>query len=339
VCGVAIEAAELSITKLAAALLSAMFRCCCAAVLGIVGILSAVLVPPSMTVGASQTMARCLTQPFPNLTAAGGPCAPGAQPPIVGFTDALGGVYATTAEGIVYRNGARSPGMFGRPLAAAIVGIESPSSGTGYWLVARDGGLFALLGAPFYGSMGGHPLNAPIVGMAINGAGGYWLVASDGGVFAFGSARFLGSMGGSPLNAPIVGMASTADGKGYWLVASDGGVFAFGDAPYFGSMGGQRLDAPVVGMVDTANIVALPGGTLVPTEGYFLAGADGGIFAFGNAPFTTSLVGASIAPVIGVDVNDGACIPGEDLSWVPVVAAADGTEYGQVGAPPIPPIC
>jgi hypothetical protein len=39
-----------------------------------------------------------------------------------------------------------------------------PATG-GYWLVASDGGVFAF-DAPFEGSMGGKPLNAPVVGMA-----------------------------------------------------------------------------------------------------------------------------------------------------------------------------
>jgi hypothetical protein len=76
--------------------------------------------------------------------------------------------------------------------------------------VASDGGIFAF-NAPFYGSMGGKPLNKPIVGIAATAdGGGYWEVASDGGIFAFGDATFAGSMGGKPLNAPIVGIAATA---------------------------------------------------------------------------------------------------------------------------------
>ena len=76
-----------------------------------------------------------------------------------------------------------------------------------------------------------HPLNQPVVGMAVTpSTNGYWLVASDGGIFTFGDARFFGSMGGQRLNKPIVGMAATPDGGGYWLVASDGGIFSFGDA-------------------------------------------------------------------------------------------------------------
>jgi len=81
--------------------------------------------------------------------------------------------------------------------------------GTGYQLVASDGGVFSY-DASFYGSTGSTPLNEPIVGMAsAPGGNGYWLVASDGGVFSFGpGAVFQGSTGSIHLNQPIVGMAN-----------------------------------------------------------------------------------------------------------------------------------
>ena len=129
----------------------------------------------------------------------------------------------------------------------------------GYTQIASDGGIFNFGTSPFYGSMGGHPLNKPIVGMAVDPAtGGYWEVASDGGVFSF-NAPFFGSMGGHPLNKPIVGMAATPDGGGYWLVASDGGIFSF-NAPFYGSMGGKALNQPIVGMA-----AVIPSSTLLPT--------------------------------------------------------------------------
>ena len=113
----------------------------------------------------------------------------------------------------------------------------------GYWEVASDGGIFAF-GAPFFGSMGGTRLNAPIVGIAEDPTtGGYWEVASDGGVFAF-NAPFDGSMGGQHLNAPIVGIAADPKDGGYWLVAADGGIFTFGGASFLGSMGGQPSMPP-----------------------------------------------------------------------------------------------
>jgi hypothetical protein len=45
------------------------------------------------------------------------------------------------------------------------VGMTVAPNG-GYYEVASDGGLFAFGNAPFQGSMGGQPLNQPVVGMA-----------------------------------------------------------------------------------------------------------------------------------------------------------------------------
>ncbi|MCL4445878.1 MAG: hypothetical protein M1134_03235 [Actinobacteria bacterium] len=183
-----------------------------------------------------------------------------------------------------------APPYFAQPLAVIANG--------GYWEVASDGGIFALGDAPFFGSMGGKPLNKPVVGMAATpNYKGYWEVASDGGIFAFGNAGFYGSMGGKPLNKPIVGIASTPDGKGYWEVASDGGIFAFGDAQFYGSMGGKPLNLPIVGIASTPN-----GG------GYWEVASDGGIFAFGNAGFYGSTGGVPLLkPIVGIaaDPNGG----------------------------------
>ncbi|HEX2039444.1 MAG TPA: superoxide dismutase family protein [Acidimicrobiales bacterium] len=152
------------------------------------------------------------------------------------------------------------------------------ATGNGYWLAARDGGVFAFGDADFMGSMGGTRLNQPVVGMAATPSGqGYWLVARDGGIFAFGDADFFGSTGNIRLNQPIVGMAPTPSGLGYWLVAADGGIFAFGDARFHGSTGDIRLNQPIVSMAPTPS-----GG------GYFLFAADGGVFTFGDANFEGS---------------------------------------------------
>ena len=71
-------------------------------------------------------------------------------------------------------------------------GAAAPDGG-GYWLAASDGGIFAFGDAPFKGSAGSLPLQAPITGIASAAPGaGYWLVASDGGVFAF-AAPFAGA--------------------------------------------------------------------------------------------------------------------------------------------------
>lgn len=106
-----------------------------------------------------------------------------------------------------------------------------------YWEVCADGGVFTFGKAPFFGSMGGKKLNAPIVGMAATPTGkGYWLAAADGGVFTFGDAPFDGSEGGKALNKPVMSITATPDGNGYVLLAKDGGLFTFGDAIYNGSV-------------------------------------------------------------------------------------------------------
>jgi hypothetical protein len=167
----------------------------------------------------------------------------------------------------------------------------SNAGSQGYWEVSTDGGIFTYGSAGFYGSMGGKPLNAPIVRIAVTPDDkGYLEVATDGGIFAFGTAGFYGSMGGRHLNAPIVGIAITPDGNGYWEVSTDGGIFAYGTAGFHGSMGGRHLDAPVVGIAVT------PDG-----NGYWEVAADGGIYAFGSAAYFGSMGGRALnAPIVGM---------------------------------------
>ena len=174
-------------------------------------------------------------------------------------------------------------------------GTVTCSSAPGYRMAAADGGVFTFC-EPFFGSMGGTPLVAPIVGLAATPDNkGYWMVAADGGVFTFGDARFFGSIGGHALNQPVVGLAATPDGGGYWLVARDGGVFAFGDARFFGSTGNIHLNQPVVGMTAT------PDG-----DGYWLVAADGGIFSFGDATFFGSTGSIHLnQPIVGMAAAPG----------------------------------
>ncbi|MDQ1456195.1 MAG: hypothetical protein QOH28_1815, partial [Actinomycetota bacterium] len=62
------------------------------------------------------------------------------------------------------------------------VDAQAEASSDGYWMVARDGGIFSFGSAAFHGSTGAMTLNRPIVGMASTPSGnGYWIVASDGG--------------------------------------------------------------------------------------------------------------------------------------------------------------
>jgi hypothetical protein len=120
---------------------------------------------------------------------------------------------------------------------------------------------------------------------------GYWVTAGDGRVFAFGAAPFHGSAAATRLHAPVVGMANTPEG-GYWLATSDGGVFSY-DTAFFGSLGGTHLNAPIVDITPTPD-----GG------GYYLVGADGGVFTFGDAHFKGSMAGKPLhKPVVGIAVT------------------------------------
>ncbi len=209
--------------------------------------------------------------------------------PALGGTQLPPGSYALTAN-------YPGDGNFESSVSSARPLTIANQATQGYWEVGSDGGIFSFGTAHFYGSMGGTPLDAPIVGIASTpDGGGYWLVARDGGVFSFGTAHFYGSMGGKPLNQPIVGIASTPDGGGYWLVARDGGMFAFGDAHFYGSMGGRPLNKPVVG------VAADP-----TTGGYWEVSSDGGTFAF-NAPFLGSTGNRYLAaPIVGMaSINGG----------------------------------
>jgi hypothetical protein len=226
---------------------------------------------------------------------------------------------------------AQELGMSGSGWVTVTFLWEDPPS-QGYWMAGADGSVYGFGNAAVLGSMAGHPLARPVVGMAPTpDHKGYWLVASDGGIFSFGDAAFYGSTGGMALDAPIVGMAPTPDGAGYWLVASDGGVFSFGDAAFYGSMGGHRLNAPIVGMAPNPSgpgywLVASDGGIfsfgppffgstgsirlnapivgMSPTPngaGYWLVASDGGIFSFGDAGFWGSAGGAALpAPMVAL---------------------------------------
>lgn len=190
-----------------------------------------------------------------------------------------------------------------------VVAMASTADGGGYWLVTAIGQVFPYGNAMSYGSIPG-PLNRPIVGMATTPDGkGYWLVGEDGGIFAFGDATYAGSLPGDGVEvSDIVGIAATADGGGYWLVGSDGGVFAFGNGQFAGSLPGSRIHpaAPIVGIASSAGPACPPPATspsclAIANPGYWLVGADGGIFAFGAATFYGSMGGKPLAkPVVGM---------------------------------------
>jgi hypothetical protein len=138
---------------------------------------------------------------------------------------------------------------------------------------------------------------------------------------------------GSPEFAGATGTLSQSVKHGYWLLGSDGGVFAFGAAQFHGSLPNSgfnpagsglphSLQAPIVGIAST------PDG-----NGYWLVGADGGVFAYGDAVFygsTGSMVlnKPIVAMVPSVD-GKGYWLVGSDGG---VFAFGDAVFYGSTGS-------
>jgi hypothetical protein len=102
---------------------------------------------------------------------------------------------------------------------------------------------------------------------------------------------------------------------GYYTVDSSGHTGTFGDAVPYGSVPPwQPLNAPIVSLATT------PDGF-----GYWLAGKDGGVFGFGEAPFFGSMAGHQLnQPIVGI-----VSTPGVNSYWL---VAADGGIFTFAGA-------
>ncbi len=177
-----------------------------------------------VAVCATPTSPCTQTDPNPILSSYGSVAGPGGGSL---FQDSLGNYwldYAGWTAGCTSYSCGGARRLFVAPVTLSTVssGINEPAvdvtdtpNGKGYWLSARDGGIFTFGNAAFYGSTGALHLNAPIVGMASTPDGkGYWLVASDGGIFTFGDATFYGSTGAIHLNAPDRGHGLDARWQG-----------------------------------------------------------------------------------------------------------------------------
>ena len=116
-------------------------------------------------------------------------------------------------------------------------------------------------------------------------------VLSDGPTHAFDQPSFLVL----DSHAPIVGAGAIYNGSNvdsYYFAAADGGVFAI-NAPFYGSAAGMSLHAPIVAMALTPD-----------NGGYWLVGADGGVYAFGDAVYYGSMGGHPLdQPIVGMAVD------------------------------------
>lgn len=91
----------------------------------------------------------------------------------------------------------------------------------------------------------------------------------------------------SKLNANIVAVCLRPQNDGYWLIGEDGGTFSFGAAP--------QLPDPEVGKLSGDSVITCAVATQ-SGQGLLLAGADGGVYALGDAKFFSSMPGIGFGP-------------------------------------------
>lgn len=211
-------------------------------------------------------------------------------------------------------------------------GLACDSTGQGYWVMGKTGGVLPFGDATFRGTAGGARHPEPFIGILRTPRGlGYWLYRADGVVVGFGDAAHHGDRAAAGVSAPVTAMAATSTGQGYWLFTRDGQVHAFGDARALGgptSPGNEVVAAAATpsGMgyrvVDADGVVhpfgdASPEGDLsgraltspvtgiagTPSgRGYWLVQADGTVSAFGDAPALTYAGNRSTsAPVVAIE--------------------------------------
>ena len=141
---------------------------------------------------------------------------------------------------------------------------------------------------------------------------------------------------------PIVA-ATESPGGGVFVVDSNGQVYAAHGANYLGGTGqlnpklppggknAVHLVAPIVDIV-LYNTGARPGAV----SGYYLVGADGGIFNFGNAPFYGSAGGHVMAkPVVGMAMTPDRKGYWEVASDGGVFAFGNAHPYGSMRGKPL----
>ncbi|MFT7647609.1 MAG: hypothetical protein ACI8Y4_002359 [Candidatus Poriferisodalaceae bacterium] len=171
-------------------------------------------------------------------------------------------------------------------------------------------------------------------------SGGYYLAEADGDVHVFGDAL---ALPGSEAPSATVDIQTTPTGCGYWQVRADGSVRAAGDAADFGNfdvselMAGEQVSSVSTtstgqglwGFTGRGRVLTLGDASLIPDAagrtglldldlqggivdsvptpsgmGFYMLGADGGVFTFGDAAFSGSVpgldLGALNAPVVGL---------------------------------------
>lgn len=187
--------------------------------------------------------------------------------------------------------GAREKTTFYQRDRSYISVIEPQRSGSGYWLLGRNGAVIARE-AGWYGSREENfPRKAYVSMAALPGATGYWMLNANGRIAAEGDAKNRGDVadkGGRPVD-----IEATPTGVGYFVVMAGGKVFSFGNAGHFGDAR-KRKGVKVIAMAVT------PSG-----RGYWLLTETGNVLAFGDAPKLDRLEGGVPVDIAGTPTGRG----------------------------------
>jgi lysophospholipase L1-like esterase len=196
-------------------------------------------------------------------------------------------------------------------------GTSGCPDGFGYFLANGSGEIWGFGSAQTDGKPNAV---APLADLAADPAGcGYWTLHTDGTVDHLGGAPNLGGFAGTELlpDEVFTALSASPTGRGLWGFTNRGRVVVRGDARLHSSgnltdLLSITLQGPILDSVVT------PDG-----DGYYMLGADGGVFTFGAASFAGSL------PALGVAPNQPAVglVPDPDGSGYWIVAA-DGGVFG-----------
>lgn len=205
--------------------------------------------------------------------------------------------------------------------------VAMATTKTGYWLIEKDGGVFAFGTSRFHGSLPAMGIHVDdIVGVAATpDGGGYWMVSSTGRVYNFGDATDHGDARSLKLDNVVA--ITSPDAGGYWLLTSAGAVYSFGDAKVLGDC--RKASSSCRGVTDVVGM------TMRNAGGYWLTTRDGSVFAFGNATLHGSCRSAhsgcgSVHDVVGI------ASPDPNGYWLAessgnVLSFGDAKFYGRCG--------
>lgn len=168
---------------------------------------------------------------------------------------------------------------------------------------------FAIIGGIFiYRSFAAPTKFVRGIALARSGNGGYWQVDYVGKVWSYGDTKLAGDASATGIKN-VVGMAGVRNDS-YYIANADGRVFAYGThAKHYGDVVTRKLRlAAGISGIATTNTGA----------GYWLVDRQGGVLAFGDAPFKGSLPSLKITPfqpIVGITptpTGRGYWLVGED---------------------------